>query len=376
MNEKQLFIPDKIKVGYCNREDTYTKKLAYVIYFDKKGVLRKEKSWETWRDKKITPDEFTNEPTEGFVLNKGVGGSRASYGWNARNEYIRVYDPRGFEFEISVANLLFILREGDCSRGKGLEGKFCYAWDGTELVLLPCASQDFKNSQVFTNLQDKTVHVKNMIEGATYTTRRQEDLVYLGRFNYFYLLDNPDSKDKGVCKKFVFWNGKDFEYFNDLKSFAVCKSDTVHPDYADLVDKYNKSPHGSKIAKLFLKPGKREENGYKNYFYFEDTDGSFVGCQVNFCVYNKPESGIDYIQTNSKNSLKDGILLREQYSVVAVPGDWRKHRLHTDRRNWWGQTTAGYTFIDYRPPTDLQLWAIFESGTEIQLNYQTLMKGR
>src|SRR5271170_5491801 len=104
---KQLFIPDKIKIGFQEREGTYTKKLAYVIYFDQKGVLRKEKSWESWRDKKIPALEFSNESTAGFVLNKGVGGQRCSYGWNARNEYIRVYDPRDFEFEISVANLLF-----------------------------------------------------------------------------------------------------------------------------------------------------------------------------------------------------------------------------------------------------------------------------
>src|ERR1700677_2236256 len=107
MSIKQLFIPDKIKVGFQTREDTYTKKLAYVIYFDQKGVLRKEKSWQSWRNHKILPVEIDNVPTENFVLNKGVGGQRASYGWNARNEYIRVYDPRDFEFEISVANLLF-----------------------------------------------------------------------------------------------------------------------------------------------------------------------------------------------------------------------------------------------------------------------------
>lgn len=32
MNSK-LFIPTKIKVGYQNRSDTYTKKLAYIILF-------------------------------------------------------------------------------------------------------------------------------------------------------------------------------------------------------------------------------------------------------------------------------------------------------------------------------------------------------
>ena len=85
MSNQQLFIPEKIKVGFQKRGDTYTGNLAYVIYYDQKGKLRKETSWESWRDKKIQSEEFTNEPTEGFVLNKGVGGVRQSYGWNTRN---------------------------------------------------------------------------------------------------------------------------------------------------------------------------------------------------------------------------------------------------------------------------------------------------
>ena len=43
-HQQQLMIPDRIKVGYQKRDDTYTKRLAYVIYYDHKGVLRKEKS--------------------------------------------------------------------------------------------------------------------------------------------------------------------------------------------------------------------------------------------------------------------------------------------------------------------------------------------
>ena len=47
-----IYIPKKIKVGYQNRYDTYTKKLAYVIYYDEKNKLRKETSWNNWRDEK------------------------------------------------------------------------------------------------------------------------------------------------------------------------------------------------------------------------------------------------------------------------------------------------------------------------------------
>lgn len=69
INEK-LNIPDKIKVGFQERGDTYTGKLSYVTYINKKGKLAKEISWEGWRDKEITPLELDNVPTEGFVLNK------------------------------------------------------------------------------------------------------------------------------------------------------------------------------------------------------------------------------------------------------------------------------------------------------------------
>ena len=75
-----LFIPNRIRVGFQTRNDTYTKKLAYVIYYDEKGKLRKEPSWNSWRDKKIDPEEFDNVPTEGFVLNKKVGGYAGDWG--------------------------------------------------------------------------------------------------------------------------------------------------------------------------------------------------------------------------------------------------------------------------------------------------------
>ena len=37
-----IFIPNKINVGYQNREGTYTGKLAYVIYYDERGNWEKK----------------------------------------------------------------------------------------------------------------------------------------------------------------------------------------------------------------------------------------------------------------------------------------------------------------------------------------------
>jgi hypothetical protein len=184
VNDK-MYIPNILKIGYRNRKDTYTGKLAYVIYFDEKGKLRKEKSWEQWRDKKIDSQEIPNDPIEGFVLNKDVGGVHSGWhSWDTRIEKVRVYDPRDFEFEISIPNLLFILQETSAIKGKGLEGEFVYAWSGTELVLLPVESEIYKACNIHTERQAVKMQKEDVKEGYSYIMKDGEPVMYLGRYPY------------------------------------------------------------------------------------------------------------------------------------------------------------------------------------------------
>jgi hypothetical protein len=245
-----IFLPSKIQVGYCKRTDTYTGKLAYVIYFDQKGKLRKEKSWESWRDKDQGTDLFENEPTEGFVLNKKVGGAEESYGWDVRKTYARVYDPRGFEFEICVANLLYILENANCMKGKGLEGKFLYGWDGTELVLIPEAAPEYVKHKEFTEmLSNKSVKTKDLVLGGVYRSNKNIDYVYLGRFSYYadvynYKLGKYECVNRGLhyffqelgCKKERQYD-KVYTYLKSL-SGRIIKEVSNQPvaDYAELMD--------------------------------------------------------------------------------------------------------------------------------------------
>lgn len=187
-----IFVPSKINVGFQNRQGTYTGKLAYVIYFDEKGKLRKETSWEGWRDKDIPNEIYDNEPTEGFVLNKKVGGVEESWGWDVRKTYTRIYDPRGFEFEITIPNLLWILENCDCIKGKGLEGKFVYGWDGKELVLVPVESPDYKEIQAKNKIihNNEFIKAKDLIVGATYETLNGERYVYMGKYDTYNVLTN------------------------------------------------------------------------------------------------------------------------------------------------------------------------------------------
>lgn len=258
MVNNKMFIPKTITVGYNERKDTYTGKLAYVIYTDDKGKLRKETSWQNWRQDKLGRDDFDNVPTSGFVLNKGVGGARRSYGWNARNEYIRVYDPRNFEFEISVANLLFILQECSSIKGKGLEGEFVYSWSGTELVLLPADCPEYKECVEHTARQKIKFDKKDMKEGHSYLMKDGTKVLYLGRHNYnehsrCYYSKDPTYHPLG--KKHIFLRLEKKQYDSKyvietgFTKIAECISES-NPEFADEYDKFKKSAYYGNIKKV------------------------------------------------------------------------------------------------------------------------------
>lgn len=187
MDITNIYIPQKIHVGYQNRDDTYTGKLAYVIYTDNKGKKHKEVSFDNWRDKLIPVDDFDNEPINGFVLNRKAGGVEDSWGHYARLSYVRVYDPRGFEFEISIQNLLWILQECNSTKGKGIDGELIYGWDGKDLVLVPTCSVDYKQICDNTKYADVNTGIKpsDVVVGYTYEQKNGNKYVYLGRYDYY-----------------------------------------------------------------------------------------------------------------------------------------------------------------------------------------------
>lgn len=254
MSKTNLFIPQVIKVGFQNRGDTYTGKLAYVIYYDESGKLRKEVSWKNWCNKEIPDEEYPNEPTEGFVLNKKVGGD--NWGWNPRQTYVRIYDPRGFEFEITIPNLLYILECTNSIKGKGLEGEFVYAWDGKDLVLLPTGAPEYKTLIELSKKRfDMTmvIKAKDLKAGHVYLNKNNIKVVYLGRFLYY----DPYSSDKPVLnywfealdvKKDIihYWLGE-YNHVRSLpKGYLIdILSDSPVEDYAE---RWEKLQHCKEIS--------------------------------------------------------------------------------------------------------------------------------
>jgi len=266
--KSKIFIPKTCRVGFQHRDDTFTKRLAFVIYYDAKGVLRKETSWRSWchlektKDHEaIEPWDFENVPTSGFVLNKGVRRFNWSHFGSGRS-MIRIYDPRGIEMEVTPDNLIGILMHTDCSH-REIQGELVYAWCGTELMLLPCSSEEYQAAQNYTALQGTRLTAKELREGSTYVTKNEEKLVYVGKHLYYEIKDSyRDTVRRVGTKQHVFCDldGKTFKPIRSVpNTISAVVNEHCHPEFATWVASYLASAQAAAIVEWITKPVPEEE---------------------------------------------------------------------------------------------------------------------
>ena len=239
----KLTIPKKMSLGLQERPGTYTGKLGFLNPYNEKNKLRFGASWENWRDKKIAPKDIENTPMEGFIINRNAGGKYSGWYWDSEREAkIRVWDPRDFEIEITIPNMLYILEQTNSYKGKGLEGNFVYAYSGSQLMLIPIDSEEYKGSIEFTDLKYQKVASKELVDGATVFTKDQETLVYLGKYEVVKPHAGWQSKTFAVSKELVFCRDKD----KKKKEFIYLKADKIAkivdnnptPNFAYLVEEF------------------------------------------------------------------------------------------------------------------------------------------
>lgn len=318
----QIYIPKKLKIGYQKREGTYSNKLAYIIYYDEKGKLRKETSWESWRDKNIEPDEILNEPTSGFVLNKKAGGYRSH--WNTRQTYCRVFDPicEGIEFEIQIDNLLYILENTNSIKGKGLEGEFVYGWCDKQLILIPCDSPDYQDITKYSNIlnENLTIKAKDLILGATYKTKDNVEWTYLGKFDYYkskYNYDTSEYEDFINVGKHFYFKREKGKYDSDFSDrVEIVKSITgklisvidenCHEDYAKWVKSLEKMS--------IFSPEDPEKNEWFDYTFSEFEKFVKGNSYWKYTTYTKNREVFQFYYDENKNQIS--------YQTKTGPYNW------------------------------------------------------
>ncbi len=312
--QSNLYIPEQIHVGFQKREGTFTGKLGYVIFKDNKGVLRQEKSWQGWRDQSIEPIVFDNTPSR-FVLNKGV--QRHGYFGSGRS-VIRVYDNRDFEFEISIDNLIGILMHSDVSKRDIME-ECVFAWSGKNLVLLPVNSEEYRQAKNFTEKQVQSLDKKEFVKGHVYEQKLSEDhFVYIGKED-FYTINYNYQQNVGV--KHVFYNLQKETFIEaDLKKFARKISDT-HPDFANLQEKFFKSPFHQIISDIDFKYDEYKvykSNNYEHFLYKKISKTSFLMMHLHFNKDHYIHQNYICVSSRNININGNGITIDYQKSMKAV----------------------------------------------------------
>lgn len=212
--EKYLNIPEKIHVGFGKSSTYYNAngQLSYVTYYKKDGSIAKETSFNGWIDPDKEQLTFDNTPVDGISI---VGGGGGKPRWCKRQAYCQIKDDRGFEYQISYDNLLFILSVYSYNNGK-FDGLFVYAWDGANLVLLPIVSQDYE----YTRDMDEKVSYqpKDCVPGQYYTDIKstlKEVYLYLGKLPVISTKTNDSKHNPGYhnydihmssINRFIFYN--------------------------------------------------------------------------------------------------------------------------------------------------------------------------
>lgn len=313
-----FFIPKKIKVGFQERGDTFTKKLAYIIYYDLKGKLCKETSWQNWRNKKIEPLDFDNEPTSGFILNKSV--RRYSGSFSSGRNMIRIYDPRGLEFEITTDNLLGILLENDCNK-RELSGQFVYGFANGKLILLPTNTEEYEKSAKFTDLKSKKVKAKDLIIGATYLTKDVDTLIYIGRYDFYEKTWHKRILNKNAFVYFDVKNNNYCHYANAAK-IAECTNDVPADNLRKLQHNFlTKTNLSSSIDCLVPIPRDKEyitpDNSYYNRHFYIHYENLLYKVTYNISNYyyseNQNTEGLSLFNLPNLNTNLKSISHRKSY---------------------------------------------------------------
>lgn len=198
-----MYIPEDHYVGLQLRQENHVKDehgqwvgtdvmlgFATPVADDKAYEKRKATvdSWANNYQNTMTKDDprrigqvYPNKLAHGFEIAKSVRRS----GWNGGNVVWRIVDPRGFELEISSANLASIL---DCSTiVDGVIQEPCiWGRDGANNILLPEDSEPYQEFVKLTQLKDqaesKAVSVKDLKPGNIITLVSGEVVEYMGKF--------------------------------------------------------------------------------------------------------------------------------------------------------------------------------------------------
>lgn len=283
----QLYIPEKIKVGFQKRDDTLDSKLGFIIYYDKDGKLKNEKRWNTWRNESIKPLTLENKPFKNANLHKGIEYAGTSF--SDGKSTLRIYDNRGFEYEISFDNFVAISLNNEISKGE-IIGEFVYAFAGTKLILLPVNSEEYKKALQSTKNKDTDIKEDDLIPGSVYYLKKTsymkgiETCIYIGKYNFNHSISTLNFPANGK-EEHIFYKDNGFEII-DVKNIGQLKHSLEESELKTYTEKYIGSVIEKKIEKIYFSHINFNDKEIHNFIKNGEINSFFFGSQDKNCFNN------------------------------------------------------------------------------------------
>lgn len=218
-------IPAKVYVGFQGRRSQDEVPLGFMTPYaeDKAGQKRRD-TVDNWAkgyygsEKTFNSVMLENKPMIGFKVGRSI---RRSGGWNGSGaSYVRVEDPRGFELEITIENLVMCMSDNHIQDGE-IVAECVWGREGNRNILLPTNSEPYKASVATTEKISKKLSLRDIKPGDTIKFLTGETAQYFGSLfplyvdNYHYGRSEPRKLLCGA-KRYVVKIGNEFKAFSSI----------------------------------------------------------------------------------------------------------------------------------------------------------------
>jgi hypothetical protein len=149
---------------------------AFMTHYEDNAAGRKRQAQvDNWSRGKMTSVIIDNKPMIGFRISRGL----RRLGWNHHATSVRIEDPRGFEVDISVSNMMMLTDNNLLENGEILR-ECVWGRDGGANVLLPVNSSPYVAATVNTERMTTTVNSRTVALGDTVLLKNGLQGRYLG----------------------------------------------------------------------------------------------------------------------------------------------------------------------------------------------------
>lgn len=224
-----LYIPSEVTVGFKKLPDSFTGKKGFITYRElgnKQDKLFNQSNFDNFIDNSFETIQIKNKPLKGFVINKKITHEHNYFG---QYSTILIYHPDGFEFEISLSNLMTVMEYSDI-HSQEIQQKCILGWYRSYPVLMPINCPLYHEAKAQNSeILEVTDMNKDLVPGRTYYSKKEKNLVYIGREEILKLPDFNNLQDIKSRQGHIFL--KNNYEFVSLAKCQAAYSDEIHPDF-------------------------------------------------------------------------------------------------------------------------------------------------